>query len=375
LPTKFADGAAVRNNQPDAFFVANLDTYGGNSGSPVFNSDTHEVEGILVRGDADFVQHGNCQVSLVCPTTGCRGEDCTRIAEIIAGRVSFRQPDGLILSTGNLYFTSHDASTASVWRTAQGSSPGQEILLYSEPGARFGDIVFAQVDGIWWGYFFATKAGVVTIKRVPLAGGTAVVLATVASVDVVNSHRNLVTDGVNLYWQDVSSVRKMPIRGGAATVLDATTPNAPTAGLALQTGNIIYAAGTDIRYVPPDGAITSPLARTIANASSRVTALHAVSNGVYWGEQSGAVRLKVGNAITTLPSTEGLVPTSISTNGFTAGAAQAWTQCGAQSCRLHFDFPVFRSSTAIGTDALGATVTSSGNVFWGDANGVHRQIF
>ena len=50
LPTKFAGGAAVRNNQPNAFFVANLDTYGGNSGSPVFNSDTHEVEGILGPG-------------------------------------------------------------------------------------------------------------------------------------------------------------------------------------------------------------------------------------------------------------------------------------------------------------------------------------
>lgn len=81
LPTKFAGGAAIRNNQPDAFFVANLDTYGGNSGSPVFNSDTHEVEGILVRGDKDFVQQGNCQVSLICPDTGCRGEDCTRANE------------------------------------------------------------------------------------------------------------------------------------------------------------------------------------------------------------------------------------------------------------------------------------------------------
>src|SRR5262249_51918318 len=78
--TKFAAGAAVRNNAPDAFFVANLDTYGGNSGSPVFNSDTHVVEGILVRGENDFVLQGTCMVSLVCPTTGCRGEDCTRTA-------------------------------------------------------------------------------------------------------------------------------------------------------------------------------------------------------------------------------------------------------------------------------------------------------
>ena len=65
----------------DAFFVANLDTYGGNSGSPVFNSDTHEVEGILVRGEADFVQQGNCQVSLFARLQGA-GEDCTRTTEI-----------------------------------------------------------------------------------------------------------------------------------------------------------------------------------------------------------------------------------------------------------------------------------------------------
>jgi hypothetical protein len=81
LPTKFAGGAAVRDNAPGAYFVANLDSYGGNSGSPVFNSETHEVEGILVRGETDFVRRGACQVSLVCPTTGCRGEDCTRVTE------------------------------------------------------------------------------------------------------------------------------------------------------------------------------------------------------------------------------------------------------------------------------------------------------
>ncbi len=81
LPTKFAGGASVRDNLPNAFFIANLDTYGGNSGSPVFNSETHEVEGILVRGETDFVRKGTCNVSLVCPSTGCRGEDCTRTTE------------------------------------------------------------------------------------------------------------------------------------------------------------------------------------------------------------------------------------------------------------------------------------------------------
>ncbi|MGK7898838.1 MAG: serine protease [Xenococcus sp. (in: cyanobacteria)] len=39
LPLKFANGTQVRDHSPSSFFVANLDTYGGNSGSPVFNED------------------------------------------------------------------------------------------------------------------------------------------------------------------------------------------------------------------------------------------------------------------------------------------------------------------------------------------------
>lgn len=81
LPLKYAPGAQVRDNSKPSYFVANLDTYGGNSGSPVFNETTGDVEGILVRGDTDFVRVGTCWVSNVCPTTGCRGEDITRTTE------------------------------------------------------------------------------------------------------------------------------------------------------------------------------------------------------------------------------------------------------------------------------------------------------
>jgi hypothetical protein len=278
------------------------------------------------------------------------------------------------LSTGNLYFTSHDAAGATVWRTSQSSVPGQESVLYWEPGAVFGDIVFAQVDGRFFGYFFATGKGGITIKRVPLTGGAATLMATVTNVDVANSHRNLLTDGVNLYWQDDTAVRKMPIRGGAVTVLDPSSPNTPTAGLALQNGNIIYASVAEIRFVPPNGAATPPSARIIATAASRVTALHAVSNGVFWGEQSGAVRRKVGATTTTLQSS-GAVPTSISSSGPTAGGAQAWTQCGSQSCQLRFVFSIISTTRTIGADALGVTVTPSRRLFWGDAAGVHRQAF
>ncbi len=84
LPTKIADGAWVRKNDSEHFFVANLDTYGGNSGSAVINTNTGEVEGILVRGETDYIRspNGTCRVSKVCENSECRGEDVTRISSV-----------------------------------------------------------------------------------------------------------------------------------------------------------------------------------------------------------------------------------------------------------------------------------------------------
>ena len=83
LPTKVAGGATVRNIAPAGYFVANLDTYGGNSGSAVFNAATGLIEGILVRGENDYVMRGSCRVSNVCPSDGCRGEDVTKLAAVL----------------------------------------------------------------------------------------------------------------------------------------------------------------------------------------------------------------------------------------------------------------------------------------------------
>ncbi len=81
LPTKVAFGGTVRSIK-SGFFVASLDTYGGNSGSAVFNRTTGLVEGILVRGERDFVSRGGCSVSNRCTESGCRGEDVTLISEL-----------------------------------------------------------------------------------------------------------------------------------------------------------------------------------------------------------------------------------------------------------------------------------------------------
>jgi len=71
IPMKIAFGAStvVTVNDNPNIFEANLDTYGGNSGSPVFDQATGIVEGILVDGATDFTtteeNEEPCQVSSV----------------------------------------------------------------------------------------------------------------------------------------------------------------------------------------------------------------------------------------------------------------------------------------------------------------------
>lgn len=82
LPVKIAGGANIRKTT-DIYLQANLDTYGGNSGSAVVSTDTGLVEGILVRGDNDFNLKNGCFVSNRCPDEGCLGEDATLMSRVL----------------------------------------------------------------------------------------------------------------------------------------------------------------------------------------------------------------------------------------------------------------------------------------------------
>ncbi|OGR80534.1 MAG: hypothetical protein A2X32_00855 [Elusimicrobia bacterium GWC2_64_44] len=81
LPVKVAGDASVRTTDPKAFFLTDLDTFGGNSGSAVFNARTNKIEGILVRGGTDFVDSpAGCKVQLKTPQNEGKGEAVTKIA-------------------------------------------------------------------------------------------------------------------------------------------------------------------------------------------------------------------------------------------------------------------------------------------------------
>lgn len=110
LPQKIASNAFVlRNDASSPFFIANLDTFGSNSGSPVINTNTYQVEGILVRGTTDYIlsDDRSCVQVNRCPEGGdlnCAGENATKmatLAEAIPESVS-SEPGGLNCYSGLL---------------------------------------------------------------------------------------------------------------------------------------------------------------------------------------------------------------------------------------------------------------------------------
>lgn len=73
IPAKIDSNGRVQAQNAPYSFRATMDTFGGNSGSGVYNQD-HELVGILVAGNTDYVQHP--------------GEDCVRVNRMAEGRMN-----------------------------------------------------------------------------------------------------------------------------------------------------------------------------------------------------------------------------------------------------------------------------------------------
>lgn len=84
LPKIIAGEAKIRNNSLPYTFVTNADTFSGNSGSPVVNMDSLQVEGILIRGDSDFQMDLDlgCNRAYHCANNECKGETVQRTTEL-----------------------------------------------------------------------------------------------------------------------------------------------------------------------------------------------------------------------------------------------------------------------------------------------------
>jgi surface antigen len=312
-----------------------------------------------------------------------------------AATLSYSQPNRLLQSTGNLYWTAartvqvvaartvqgiaartvqgaptqivQGTSEAVVYRASKTNWPGQEQVLYAEAGSplspvNFQAITYANVSGIWYGYFVANYPlqQLSLIKRVPLTGGAAVVLATSPAAI---GPRDLVTDGSSLYWADAGGIRKLAISGGTVQTL---VSGGTFAHLGLVGSSLYYSAGNNILYVPTSGGAST----TVVSAPSAITAMYPPSTGkgLLWGEANGSVTSLNGDIYHEfqLPAA-GVAVSSVSV----AGNYVVWADCFSWWCQIKGnDNGIVASAAASGVpvDAQG----DGGAWFWGDSGGLEK---
>lgn len=76
LPQKFVLNPRILDNSPALFFASDIDAFHGNSGGPVINMDTMEVEGLIIRlagayqGDGDYIPDAAGRCNKLFTTTG-----------------------------------------------------------------------------------------------------------------------------------------------------------------------------------------------------------------------------------------------------------------------------------------------------------------
>lgn len=86
-PMKQSEGKVRRIIESPELMLTTLDVFEGNSGSPVYNSKTHELVGILSSGEPDFDSEAQIQGKnkvMICPEDSCIGEYVIPIQKILA---------------------------------------------------------------------------------------------------------------------------------------------------------------------------------------------------------------------------------------------------------------------------------------------------
>lgn len=85
---KTLKAAVIKNNLNKDFFEAKFEVFSGNSGSPVFFADTHNLAGILVRGSAALVAVGENKYQLHPTGNKEEGEECQKISSEIINAIN-----------------------------------------------------------------------------------------------------------------------------------------------------------------------------------------------------------------------------------------------------------------------------------------------
>jgi hypothetical protein len=294
--------------------------------------------------------------------------------------VAYSSPTGLIASTGNLYWTSKvynefGPDISVVWRAGKNNVPGNEVALYTENGddRYFGDIVYAN-PGAFYGYFVATyqTAGVLSsqIKRVPLTGGPAVVIANCPAPIA----RDLVTDGTRLFWVDSGGIRSVPLGGGPITTLRGE--GSFITHIRLDSSYIYFSEEFLILRMPKSGG----LERVVISTSGIVTALHVDGSigQVFWGEQGGGVFSTASNQVqgtrlTFQTPSAGRTVTSVGWDG----SRVLWSDClqpGNTNGTIKEREGGITRVVASGQVGVGHLQWDAASIYWGDVSYLRRYV-
>lgn len=84
LPLKVIESGKVISQNDDQILAA-ITSFGGNSGSPVFNQNKGELLGILIEGEEDYAfdKKAKCYRTVHCSAKSCSGESIGRISKIL----------------------------------------------------------------------------------------------------------------------------------------------------------------------------------------------------------------------------------------------------------------------------------------------------
>jgi V8-like Glu-specific endopeptidase len=149
IPLKVDSGGSVRNPRANTldYFVASTDTFTGNSGSGVYETNGYSVAGILVRGDTDYVANGGCNVVNVCSETGCRGEDSTYVYPAIDGFCRATANASARLCGNKSADFNQDGSLDVLW---QNRTEDKSAIWFMKDGTRLSQVEIPGTSDVSW---------------------------------------------------------------------------------------------------------------------------------------------------------------------------------------------------------------------------------
>lgn len=300
--------------------------------------------------------------SILLAPPGCSGvvgDDNGSVADelTVPTAVANLSPVDLAQTSTSLYWTANSSNlddfvfTASLYRAAKSSVPGQERVIYSESArglgsASFGKMTIANYQGVPSAYFFVSGFRQPTyIKRVPLDGSApATIVSNVGSLPSSNSP--LYCDGTDFFFYGANGLYAAPLDGSAPTTV--ATGTGITALGGFDRAHVYFAVGRSLywAYKPSFGRGTNSLGTSgyefttmsvtagAANDDSQTTFVAGNGQEVWqWNPSRGLYAW--AEFIPGYGVTQGQVQ-SVSS----AGSRLLWTVCDANNvCSVSFKNP------------------------------------